>query len=83
MEGGLGETSAWAKTGEQIPESTLPAGLKVHEAPGALTNVVRNGRGCGGRDGKTKTGFTGGGLCCSSLFSCLFVVLFVFVFLSF
>ena len=32
----------------RIPESTLSGDLKVHEAPGALTNVVRKGRGFGG-----------------------------------
>ena len=32
----------------RIPESTLSGDLKVHSAPGALTNVVRKGRGFGG-----------------------------------
>ena len=32
----------------RIPESTLSGDLKVHQAPGALTNVVRKGRGFGG-----------------------------------
>ena len=32
----------------RIPESTLSGDLKVHKAPGALTNIVRNGRGFGG-----------------------------------
>ena len=32
----------------RIPESTLSGDLKVHEAPGALTNVVRKGRRFGG-----------------------------------
>ena len=32
----------------RIPESTLSGDLKVHYAPGALTNVVRKGRGFGG-----------------------------------
>ena len=32
----------------RIPESTLSGDLKVHAAPGALTNVVRKGRGFGG-----------------------------------
>ena len=32
----------------RIPESTPSGDLKVHSAPGALTNVVRRGRGFGG-----------------------------------
>ena len=58
----------------------------MHDAPGALTNVVRNGRGFGGRDETNKTGasgFTGGRVCFSSFVSCVIVVLVARVFLSF
>ena len=40
----------------RIPESTLSGDLKVHYAPGALTNVVRKGRGFGGNHEKTSEG---------------------------
>ena len=48
------------RTARRIPESTLYADLKVHQAPGAPTNVVRKGREFEGNHGKSnppKLGF--------------------------